>query len=372
MGDHSILVIIVVNQPDSATEIVRENSALFHHIKSKTSLQWQQEDMQLRSLNGSASAVLLVDRFTRRPLPKKYGVGLARKIGADIALNLIARGVVDSSWIHTSDADTILPDTYFSILDNSVTAATVVLPYRHLCADDDIGRATRLYELQMRDYVLGLTNAGSRYAYHSLGSTLIINSTDYARVRGFPKRNGGEDFYLLNKIAKVGNIVSLSAPEIHILARNSDRAPFGTGPAVARLLSSGPLDQIECFYNPEVFVSLRLWLNAIPDTWQQPLSGIPIATVTRQVLQCMAVDGAINSARRNSRTLATYTRHIHAWFDAFKTLRFIHLLRDHGLSNVTLANSGIAVSKIPGIATIGERNLLAKPGAVNADSRDSH
>jgi hypothetical protein len=40
-------------------------------------------------------------------LPHKEGVGLARKIGCDIALSLYERGTLKSRWLHTTDADAI-------------------------------------------------------------------------------------------------------------------------------------------------------------------------------------------------------------------------------------------------------------------------
>ena len=45
--------------------------------------------------------------------------------------------------------------------------------------------------------------ARSPYAFHTIGSTMAVSANHYAKVRGFPKREAGEDFYLLNKLAKV-------------------------------------------------------------------------------------------------------------------------------------------------------------------------
>ncbi len=62
--------------------------------------------------------------------------------------------------------------------------------------------------------------------------------TTYAGVRGYPKRSAGEDFYLLNKICKLAPIKRLLEPTLTIQARPSSRVPFGTGPALQRIVRS--------------------------------------------------------------------------------------------------------------------------------------
>ena len=64
--------------------------------------------------------------------------------------------------------------------------------------------------------MLGLGFAGSPYAYHSVGSTLAVRAEAYAIVRGVPKRAAGEDFYLLDKLAKVTPIRVLTGEPVAI------------------------------------------------------------------------------------------------------------------------------------------------------------
>jgi hypothetical protein len=335
MSKHAVLLIVVINQPDTLLTPELQNQTLWDDILKRTLKTWCAENLELRSLKHTSSAVLLVDRFHQSPIPKKQGVGLARKIGADLALSLISHGFVSQRWIYTSDADAHLPSDYFSVLDDVSTAAAVY-PTRHICGTDKIGQATQLYEQRLQQYVNGLSDAGSPYAYHTLGSALAINATAYAKVRGFPKRDGGEDFYLLNKAAKTGGVLSLPAPEILIEARLSDRVPFGTGPAINRLLSAEQLDQAEIFYHPDVFKLLQQWLQAMPDTWSHPLDDQDLSPLTRQALKNLGINNAIKAAQRTSGCQTTYVKHMHTWFDGFKTLRFIHLLRDDGLPNIGL------------------------------------
>ena len=70
--------------------------------------------------------------------------------------------------------------------------------------------------LSLRYYVAGMKYARSHLThFHTIGSTMAVRASYYAKVRGFPKREAGEDFYLLNKLAKVGTVLELEAsPEL--------------------------------------------------------------------------------------------------------------------------------------------------------------
>ena len=140
-------------------------------------------------------------------------MGLARKIGFDIALRLHQAGRLASSWLHSTDADVILPRDYFERASRVrvPNAAALVYPFVHRGEDDvALARAVQLYEISLRYYVLGLASAGSPYAHHTVGSTLAVDAAAYAKVRGVPKRTAAEDFYLLGKLVKIGAIVPLA------------------------------------------------------------------------------------------------------------------------------------------------------------------
>jgi hypothetical protein len=188
---------------------------------------------------------------------------------------------------------------------------------------------------------------------------MAVSADHYAKVRGFPKREAGEDFYLLNKLAKVGSVMELCQDQdcqpIEIEARCSDRVPFGTGAAVTRISEMTDPCQDYRFYHPAVFELLKLWLQSLPAIWQlqsvELTSGIfPDNSIDhqprdhnvinhRQVL----LDGlrktntgqALEHAFRQSKSLDQFTRQMNTWFDAFRTLKLIHYLRDHRLPSIS-------------------------------------
>ncbi len=341
LKQHAVLLILVINQPDSLTSPHRDNSDLWQSLVDATDERQSRDKLQLRNIPSTNSALLLIDRFSAtRQIPEKQGVGLARKIGADIALALINSGYIEHPWIYTSDADARLPSGYFVALDNDkgkAQSAAAIYPFKHRCDDSPVGKATRLYEQRMQQYVDGLHSAGSPYAFQTIGSTIAVSALHYAQVRGFPKRSGGEDFYLLNKLAKTGQVNCLQKPEIIIEARQSDRVPFGTGPAISKLLLEKNLEAAKIFYHPQIFIELKAWIDLMPTTQEQDINHLSLPETTLSALQNIGADQAIESARKTSTSTQSYNKHMNIWFDAFQTLKFVHYLREHSHSNKDLA-----------------------------------
>jgi hypothetical protein len=339
-----VLVVLVVNAPPEAAAWVHErNLEVLPRLRQKFGPE------EAAFVDGTptpahlfrfrAGRILHVDRASPgHHLPKGEGVGLARKIGFDIALRLYRATRLASSWLHSTDADVLLPRDYF---DRASTvpknhAAALVYPFTHRGEEDvALARAIQLYEISLRYYVLALASAASPYAYHTVGSTLAVDAISYAKVRGVPKRTAAEDFYLLGKLAKIGSIAALGGPPISISGRVSRRVPFGTGPAVERIAREGQFT----LYHPLIFAHLGAWLAVLADL---PLESSPSAFSKLIVEHCrqrgldpahlleMAAhpqtQTAIASAHRHAKTREKLAQHITTWFDAFRTLKFVHAL----------------------------------------------
>lgn len=283
----------------------------------------------------TAYDVLLVNHTADLAIPEDQGVGLARKAGGDLILSLIASGSVLSPWVMSTDADTLLPDDYFSLQPEAGSSA-LTYPFEHICDQSRLGQATKLYEQSIKHYVRGLAYADSDYAFSTLGSCLAFHCESYAQARGFPKRSGGEDFYLLNKLAKLGKVESGNdLPLLKIEARQSSRVPFGTGPAVIRLLQSPDMYNEAIFYNPDIFVQLKHVLGEIA---QRPMSlkKFKLDEITLNALLGLGLEKAINHANKQKLSEKQYDLHMKSWLDGFKTLKFVHQLRD------TMDNNGRA------------------------------
>jgi hypothetical protein len=294
--------------------------------------------------------LVLVDRsLPGRYLPEGQGVGLARKIGCDIVLSLHASGRVVSPWIHATDADTVLPGDYFDqtkSLDPEETGAAIYSFEHRFDPDPALGEAARLYEISLRYYVLGLAWAGSPYAYESMGSCLAIPAAAYARVRGFPRRNALEDFHALNKLAKVGTIHRLAGAPLLLEGRISDRVPISTGQAISGLAArKGALEGFS-LYHPAVFAHLAAWLRVLAaiarsrGDLRAALAEIPEhnpffrTDILQSALEKLGALEAVRESISVSNDPGVVLRHLHTWFDALRTQRLIHALRDGGLASL--------------------------------------
>jgi hypothetical protein len=361
------LLILVVNQNESASATVTASNRLladtvrarFEPLAKRSARDTGRDaayGMELLTDRSNPRDVLLVDRFSEgRRLPVKGGVGHARKAGCDLAASLINSRRVRTRWIHCSDADVRLPDTYFSAAgegdENGASYSALVYPYRHGDAvgrdREEVERATLMYELSLHWYVAGLKSAGSPYAFQTVGSTMAVDAVSYTRVRGFPRRDAGEDFYLLNKLAKVGPVRELEPGPgclpIEIESRRSDRVPFGTGAAVNAITRLPDPGRDFRFYHPGVFELLEAWLRSWPairasgSTDFGPHVALPPSRLRSALLEGLATlktAHALDHAFRHGSDPAGFTRQMHTWFDAFRTLKLVHFLRDHGLPSV--------------------------------------
>jgi len=322
-----IMVVAISNHPLGLSSKDKKQALCAHHelLLFLGKPVWQERQLSLFERDGYD--VLFVDRTDGNALPVNQGVGLARKIGADLLVALIHSGRILSPWIMSSDADAFIPKNYFTIEANSDSSA-ITYPFKHICKATKLGKATELYEKSIKHYVNGLSSAKSGYAFSTLGSCLAFHSESYAQARGFPKRSGGEDFYLLNKLEKLGKVESSNnLPVIKIESRASHRVPFGTGPAVTRLLNSPNMEDEPIFYNPEIFVQLKLVLAQIS---LRPISlnTIDLNETSFKTLINLGIEKAIEHVRRQELSAQQYDLHMKSWFDGFKTLKFVHQLRD--------------------------------------------
>lgn len=351
-GPGRTLVILVLNRPDSDPD-PEANAGLRAAVAGLPNGSCP----GTRELNASSDLYLWDLDLRSGPLPAARGVGLARKIGCDIAFRWMCEGAISGRWVCSTDADSMLPPDYFRKLEAAPAGAVAATyPFWHGPGEDaSCNLATALYELRMHHYVLGLEYAGSPYDRHTLGSCLAVRFDGYARVHGFPRRSGGEDFYLLNKLAKTGPVARLGGDCILLASRQSRRAPFGTGPAVTRIMDSPAPQDSPLFYHPACFVALRCLLAAVPSLapGQTPAGGDSLAGQLRgqglapelslasaRVLQSMGIEAALAHCRRQGKAPGQFTRQFLQWFDGFRTLKFIHGLRSAGWQDQSLAALG--------------------------------
>jgi hypothetical protein len=213
------------------------------------------------------------------------------------------------------------------------------------------------YEIALRLHVVGLAWARSPYAYQAVGSTLVLDAKAYARVRGFPRRQAGEDFYLLNKMAKQGQMLRLGGSAIQLAGRLSHRVPFGTGAALTQQVKDSEVIRPHGAYAPALYPAVALALRALDELAEPALSLSPEGALKR-------LDDGLSESLSPALRLATVNalhhavkweklqrvlepldntrlrrRQIHTLVDAFVTLKMVHHLRDAGWPNLPVEDA---------------------------------
>jgi glycosyltransferase involved in cell wall biosynthesis len=162
-------------------------------------------------------------------------VGWARKVLMD-TINAKAK---EHDIILSLDADTVFGKHYFESIYKSFSghpdAKGMSIPYYHkLSGNTDNDRAILRYEIYMRYYLINLIRIGSPYSFTALGSAIAFPLSSYRAIRGIAPKTSGEDFYLLQKLCKLGRILIWNDELVNPSPRLSDRVLFGTGPAMIK------------------------------------------------------------------------------------------------------------------------------------------
>ena len=345
-GAGRVLAIVVINaSAGDPARLHRENEALDRALRGRSPPSQIIGPGVCRLQLDRELDVVVVDRFSpARRLSPGQGVGLARKIGCDLALALRARGRLRSRWIHTTDADAALPRDYFDAsAEASAKSAALVYPFWHDTSASETGEALARYEISLRYYVLGLAAAGSPYAFHTLGSALAADADAYAAVRGVPKRTAAEDFYLLGKLAKIGPVARAACAPIRLRERLSDRVPVGTGPATQRIVAARAAGEAFRLYDPRVFSVLRTLRRAAGAFCEsrdptclvggRESGDEALDAAYREAIAAIGAAAAFESAAAATTSAGALARRIRDWLDGFRTLKLIHAARDAGLPN---------------------------------------
>ena len=261
------------------------------------------------------------------------GVGMARKIGMDAALRLLANSEKKPRLILSLDADTLVGPDYLSCIRNAFSSGRAqagMVDYEHQMPPDRAQQAAICrYEIFLRYWVLGLQYSRSPYAFHSIGSTMVTTDEGYLAVRGMNRREAGEDFYFLNKLAKAGPLRRIRETCVYPSGRSSARVPFGTGAAVAKMVSGAPDDFL--LYDPRTFVVLREWIALMEKSFEGPADAILASAkeIHPGLGDFLAARGFLKirtKIRANVKDRKHYERHMHGWFDGFETLKLINNL----------------------------------------------
>jgi glycosyltransferase involved in cell wall biosynthesis len=338
--DYSFVLCVINNKDNSSFSVIKNNLQTIQYLDAlvkKKPLRKVNIDQRLYSLLLTLSDAKLKLGYINASskgyeIPQNLGgVGMARKIGMDMALRLLKKSSAPRNLIISLDADTIVQNNYLSAIHNYFTkrVKTAIVAYEHqMPLNCEEQAAICCYEIFLRYWVLGLKYAKSPWAFHSIGSTIVTTTEAYLEVRGMNKREAGEDFYFLSKLAKIGKIGYIKETCVYPSSRPSARVPFGTGKRIQRFLAGAQKEEY-LLYDPHIFVILADWLQLMNDQFICGKDEILIKTegihptLTSFLKDC---DFATVWSKicRNAKDEKTLTHQFNDWFDGLKTLKLIN------------------------------------------------
>ncbi len=299
-----------VNQPDhwhTSTEhrvICENNKQCMDFIEQETTL-----------------PCTLIDHSSEgRGWPEKAnGVGYARKA----LMDRICDEADPSDIIISFDADSHMPPAYSSEVLAAFTrhpdASGLAAPYYHpLTGNPELDVAMLRYELYMRSYTLNLWRTGSPYRFTALGSSISLPVRSYKKMRRMKPRPSGEDFYLLQHLAKMGRILHWTPSAIQPATRTSTRVPYGTGQAI-QLYQTGDATTRYPIYSTQLFDNIQSTIEGFPACYTE---NIPLP-LTEFLCQQLRTDDPWAPLRANHSNQDRFVRACHERLDGLRILQYL-------------------------------------------------
>lgn len=253
--------------------------------------------------------------------PKQAGVGLARKIAMDEALARLAQ-IGKDGLIVGLDGDCKVSKNYVQELlqaeQSNINAAS--LHFEHPLAGLEAREQKNIidYEIWLRYYARALQWSGFPFHYLTIGSSMAVRASAYAKIGGMNRRKAGEDFYFLHKLMPMSNYAELKDLTVFPRARISDRVPFGTGRAMAEI-EAGNKD-FSLVYNALIFNELKLINQSIYLSLSQLLEIDYWHTFLQQEPKFLKSFEAL----RQRSSEESFPQNFRYWWDGFKVLKFVH------------------------------------------------
>jgi hypothetical protein len=162
---------------------------------------------------------------------------------------------------------------------------------------------------------------------------MLCDYESYIKVGGMNKKKAAEDFYFVEKLAKIARIKKIESVKVYPSSRGSWRVPFGTGQRVNRYLAGGQNEYY--LYSPISFELLKRWNNIFLS--EEILSSEEYLNKAKIIDSNLYDFLVLNSFNENwdkilnaSKTKVQIQKQKITWFDGFRTLKLIHYFRDKG------------------------------------------
>lgn len=323
-GNFGIEVIVVINNYLISPESVRAlNLQTYRQLSDFTAIH-------------NTSDFYLTPIYVDAIPGHQTGAGLPRKIGMDEAVKQFQKEENPNGIIVSLDADCTVKENYltevfYHFKKYKLKSATIEFhhPVKHLPEEDEIRQATEAYEEYLRYYRAALEYIGYPYPYYTIGSAFAVTVNSYLQVGGMGKQQAGEDFYFLQKIFPLGKTQFIDTTCVYPAARTSDRVPFGTGPAIAKMLEEKQLKRYS--YQVAAWKELRFFFQKLDSFFDFSIQEIEkeIQTLPSYMQTFLQEDdffGKITEIKKHTANKVNFKKRFFHYFTAFKILKYLNFV----------------------------------------------
>ncbi|GHT40555.1 hypothetical protein FACS189437_06300 [Bacteroidia bacterium] len=267
------------------------------------------------------------------------GAGLPRKIGMDVAVKQFEEEGNPAGIIVSLDADCLVEDNYLteiyrSFKQNKLNSATIEFhhPVEQLADDDALRKACEVYEEYLRYYRAALEYTGYPYAYYTIGSAFAVTAKTYRQAGGMGKQQAGEDFYFLQKVFPLGKTQFIDTTCVYPAARISDRVPFGTGPAIGKMIGEEQIRklsyQVAAFTElKNLFAKVDLFFGQTAPEIEKELQELP--PYFRRFLEEEHFLDKMEELNQHTATVFNFKKRFFSYFTAFKILKYLNFVHPY-------------------------------------------
>ncbi len=335
--EDGVSVLLVFNASEKSGEVVvkRQSDAidLFKHEVEKAD--WNIHLYAVEAFNLPA---------------KHFGAGLARKVGMDIAVRYFHENGIEDGVIISLDADATVEKNYFSAIKSFFQQHEgdgCSIYFEHAIDgeeyNEEVYEAITKYELHLRYYVECLKMIGFPYAYHTVGSCLAFTADAYVSVGGMNRRQGGEEFYFIQKLIQFGAYKNLNTTRVNPSSRISARVPFGTGPSVKKIVEEGgeyETYNVQCFIDlKQLFDVKEKYYQLSHHDYQKEILNLPGRV--RSFLLNSGFFNEISALSSNCTSQAIFERRFYEIFNAFKVVKYVNYIHEHFISKMPVFDAAI-------------------------------
>ncbi len=308
-GNPKLHIWVCVNQPES----YRDHADKQHICQNNNATLAYLNKLPLNNLH-------IIDRSNpgKGWTAKDHGVGMARKV----LMDSISKVAEPKDIILSMDADSLYSSGYLAsvaeLFEKHPYAVALSNPYYHQLTNDEVlDRAVLRYEIYMRYYALNMWRIGSPYNFTALGSAIALPVWAYRKIGGMTAKKSGEDFYLLQKLRKMGRILTHNLERVYPGTRYSDRVFFGTGPALIKG-SQGLWDSYP-IYDHRWFDRVATTYNSFPVLFESKVDTPMDAFLENQ----FRTEDIFIALRKNATNIEQFVKACHHKIDGLRVLQFL-------------------------------------------------